>query len=213
MNQLRKPLNITIGLIVALGAIIASSSGFYIDWLWFKSVGFTEVWSTILITKIVLFVVVGVVTSLFITANIYIAYRKRPLYVPLSIEADNLERYRAQLAPIRKWVFLGIAAVLIYFGGTSGSVFWSTWLQFRNSTPFGTTDPQFGLDISFFAFKLPMYQALIGWGISLTVIGTLAAVLLISRTLVSIYLTKKVISFLTLRGAQVSSELTIFYLE
>jgi uncharacterized membrane protein (UPF0182 family) len=176
MNQLRKPLNITIGLIVALGAIIASSSGFYIDWLWFKSVGFTEVWSTILVTKIILFVVVGVVTSLFITANIYIAYRKRPLYVPLSIEADNLERYRAQLAPIRKWVFLGIAAVLIYFGGSSGSVFWSTWLQFRNSTPFGTTDPQFGLDISFFAFKLPMYQALIGWGISLTVIGTLAAV-------------------------------------
>ena len=176
MNQLRKPLNITIGVIVALGAIIASSSGFYIDWLWFKSVGFTEVWSTILITKIVLFVVVGVVTSLFITANIYIAYRKRPLYVPLSIEADNLERYRAQLAPIRKWVFLGIAAVLIYFGGSSGSVFWSTWLQFRNSTPFGTTDPQFGLDISFFAFKLPMYQALIGWGISLTVIATLAAV-------------------------------------
>ena len=176
MNQLRKPLNITIGLIVALGAIIASSSGFYIDWLWFKSVDFTEVWSTILVTKILLFVVVGVITSLFITANIYIAYKKRPLYVPLSIEADNLERYRAQLAPIRKWVFLGIAAVLIYFGGTSGSVFWSTWLQFRNSTPFGQTDPQFGLDISFFAFKLPMYQALIGWGISLTVIATLAAV-------------------------------------
>jgi uncharacterized membrane protein (UPF0182 family) len=74
MNQLRKPLNITIGVIVLLGAIIASSSGFYIDWLWFKSVGFTEVWSTILITKVVLFVVVGVVTSLFISINIYIAY-------------------------------------------------------------------------------------------------------------------------------------------
>ena len=176
MNQLRKPLNITIGVIVVLGAIIASSSGFYIDWLWFKSVGFTTVWSTVLTTKIILFVVVGVVTSLFITANIYIAYRKRPLYVPLSVEADNLERYRAQLDPIRKWVFLGIAAVLIYFGGSSGAVFWSTWLQFRNSTPFGVTDPQFGLDISFFAFKLPMYQALIGWGISLTVIATLAAV-------------------------------------
>jgi uncharacterized membrane protein (UPF0182 family) len=176
MNQLRKPLNITIGVIVVLGAIIASSSGFYIDWLWFKSVGFTTVWSTVLTTKILLFVVVGVVTSLFITANIYIAYRKRPLYVPLSVEADNLERYRAQLEPIRKWVFLGIAAVLVYFGGSSGAVFWSTWLQFRNSTPFGVTDPQFGLDISFFAFKLPMYQALIGWGISLTVIATLAAV-------------------------------------
>jgi uncharacterized membrane protein (UPF0182 family) len=105
-----------------------------------------------------------------------IAYRRRPLYVPLTVEADNLERYRAQLEPIRRWVFLGIAAALVYFGGTSGSVFWSTWLQFRNATPFGVTDPQFGLDISFFAFKLPMYQALISWGISLALISTVAAV-------------------------------------
>ena len=176
MNQLRKPLNITVGIIVVLGILIARSSGFYIDWLWFKSVGFTTVWSTVLTTKVLLFVVVGLITSLFISANILIAYRRRPLYVPLSVEADNLERYRAQLEPIRRWVFIGIAAVLVYFGGTSGSVFWSTWLQFRNATPFGVTDPQFGLDVSFFAFKLPMYQALISWGISLALISTVAAV-------------------------------------
>jgi uncharacterized membrane protein (UPF0182 family) len=94
----------------------------------------------------------------------------------MTIEADNLERYRAQIEPIRRWVFLGIVAALIYFGGSSGSVFWSTWLQFKNATPFGQTDPQFGLDISFFAFKLPMYQALISWGISLVLISTVAAV-------------------------------------
>jgi uncharacterized membrane protein (UPF0182 family) len=122
-----------------------------------------------------LFVVVGLITSLFISANILIAYRRRPLYVPLSVEADNLERYRAQLEPIRRWVFIGIAAVLVYFGGTSGSVFWSTWLQFRNATPFGVTDPQFGLDVSFFAFKLPMYQALIAWAISTLVFAIIGS--------------------------------------
>ena len=176
MNQLRKPLNITVGIIALIGFAIFSSSGFYIDWLWFKSVGFTSVWSTVLTTKITLFVVVGLITSLFISTNIFIAYRRRPLYVPMTIEADNLERYRAQIEPIRRWVFLGIVAALIYFGGSSGSVFWSTWLQFKNATPFGQTDPQFGLDISFFAFKLPMYQALISWGISLVLISTVAAV-------------------------------------
>ena len=176
MNQLRKPLNITVGIIALLGFAIFSSSGFYIDWLWFKSVGFTSVWSTVLTTKITLFVVVGLITSLFISTNIFIAYRRRPLYVPMTIEADNLERYRAQIEPIRRWVFLGIVAALVYFGGSSGAVFWSTWLQFRNATPFGVTDPQFGLDISFFAFKLPMYQALISWGISLVLISVVAAV-------------------------------------
>jgi uncharacterized membrane protein (UPF0182 family) len=177
MNQLRKPLNITIAILVLLGAVIVSSSGFYIDWLWFKSVGFTSVWSTVLTTKITLFVVVGLITSLFISANIFIAHRSRPMYVPMSVEADNLERYRSQIEPIRRWIFIGIALVLIYFGGNSGAVFWSTWLQFKNATPFGVTDPQFGLDISFFAFKLPMYQALIGWGISLALMSTVAAVI------------------------------------
>jgi uncharacterized membrane protein (UPF0182 family) len=111
-------------------------------------------------------VIAGLATSLVITSNIYIAFRKRPLYVPLSVEADNLERYRAQIEPIRRLVLVGLALVLFYFGGTSASQLWDTWLLFRNATPFGVTDPQFGLDISFFAFKLPMYQAFIAWGIS-----------------------------------------------
>jgi uncharacterized protein len=36
-------------------------------------------------------------------------------------------------------------------------------------------DPQFGLDVSFFAFKLPLYQALIGWGISTLILAALAS--------------------------------------
>jgi hypothetical protein len=176
MNQLRKPLNITLAIIFILGVGVIALSNFYIDWLWFDSVGFANVWSTVLITKAILFAVVGLLTSAFISANIYLAHRNRPLYVPTSLEADNLERYRAQINPIRRLIFLGVAGVLVYFGGTSGSAFWSTWLQFRNSTSFGVTDPQFNLDISFFAFQLPMYQALISWGISLVVISLIAAV-------------------------------------
>jgi uncharacterized membrane protein (UPF0182 family) len=162
----RGPLPIVIGVLVVASIALISLSGFYADWLWFKSVNFTEVWSTILITKASVFVIAGLLTSLVITLNIYIAFRKRPLYVPLTVEADNLERYRAQIEPIRRLVLVGLALVLFYFGGTSASQFWDTWLLFRNSTPFGVTDPQFGLDISFFAFKLPMYQAFIAWGIS-----------------------------------------------
>lgn len=45
-----------------------------------------------------------------------------------------------------------------------------------------------------------------------SIVGALAAMLLISRTLISIYFTKKILSFLTLRGAQVSSELTSKFL-
>ena len=175
MNRNRSPLVITAAILVALGALITYFSGYYVDWLWFKSVDFTSVWSTVLLTKIQLFLIVGVITSATISLNIYLAYKRRPLYVPTSIEISGLERLRAQVEPIRRWVFLGIILVLAYFAGTSGMVFWREWMLFKNSTDFGVKDPQFGLDISFFAFRLPMWQAIIGWAISTLVLATLAS--------------------------------------
>ncbi|MEY4282635.1 MAG: hypothetical protein RL467_191, partial [Actinomycetota bacterium] len=103
----RGPLPITIGILVAIGVALVSMSGFYADWLWFKSVNFTSVWSTVLVTKVVLFVAAGLITAALILLNIIIAYKRRPLYVPMTIEADNLERYRAQIEPIKRWVVLG----------------------------------------------------------------------------------------------------------
>ena len=175
MNKNRTPLIITGAVIFAIGAAFVSLGGYYIDWLWFESVGFTSVWSTVLFTRIQLFLIVGILTSALLSVNIYIAYKRRPLYVPMNIEVSGVERLRAQIEPVRRWVFLGITAAVIYFAGTSGMIFWREWLQFRNSTDFGVTDPQFNLDISFFAFKLPMYQALIGWGISTLVLAALAS--------------------------------------
>jgi len=171
----RGPLPITIGILVAIGVALVSMSGFYADWLWFKSVNFTSVWSTVLVTKVVLFVAAGLITAALILLNIIIAYKRRPLYVPMTIEADNLERYRAQIEPIKRWVVLGLAVALFYFAGTSGSMLWSTWLLFKNSTPFGATDPQFNMDISFFVFRLPFWQTLIGWAISTLVLAIISS--------------------------------------
>ena len=175
MNRNRSPLVITAGILFALGALLVYFSGFYIDWLWFNSVDFTSVWTTVLSTKIQLFLIVGLLTSLVISLNIFIAYKRRPLYVPTSIEINGVERLRGQIEPIRTLVFLGIVVVLTYFAGTSGTTFWRQWLQFTNSTSFGVKDPQFNLDISFFVFKLPMYQAIIGWGISTLILAALAS--------------------------------------
>ncbi|MGI9194809.1 MAG: UPF0182 family membrane protein [Candidatus Nanopelagicus sp.] len=169
------PLTITFIVLFILSSILISLSGFYADLLWFRSVGFVDVWQTSLFTKIYLFFGFGLITSAIISLNIYLAFRKRPIYVPVTVEADNLERYRAQLEPIRRLASIGIFLVIFYFAGTAGSRFWQQWLLFQNSTEFGQVDPQFGLDISFFAFKLPMYQALIGWGISTIVLAIIAA--------------------------------------
>ena len=169
------PLAITLTILAVITGALVALSGFYVDWLWFNSVGFTNVWTTVLTTKVALFVIAGLLTSLIISLNIYLAFRRRPFYVPTSVEADNLERYRATIDPIRKLVFAGIVLILFYFGGTSATNLWTSWLLFRNSTEFGVQDPQFGLDISFFAFRLPFWQTLIGWGISTLILATLAS--------------------------------------
>ena len=174
-NGRRSPLTLTIVILVVLSGVLLSLSGFYADWLWFKSVDFTSVWTTVLTTKVFLFVIAGLLTSSIILLNIIIAYKRRPLYVPLSIEADNLERYRAQIEPIKRWVVLALAVGLFYFAGTSGSVMWESWLLFKNSTSFGVKDPQFNMDISFFAFKLPFYQTMIAWAISTLILSIIAA--------------------------------------
>ena len=151
--------------------IFFSLSSFYADLLWFRSVKFTEVWRTTLFTKIELFILFGIVSSLFITTFVIIAYRTRPVYAP--IEVDNLERYRGQIEPIRKSVIIAIAIGLFYFAGSSGSRLWQTWLEYVNATPFGIKDAQFGKDISFYAFKLPMYQSLLSWAISIVILTLL----------------------------------------
>ncbi len=176
MMKKPSPLALTLIILAVIAGALVALSGFYVDWLWFKSVGFTGVWTTVLTTKATLFVVAGLLTSLIITLNVYIAFRRRPFYVPTSIEADNLERYRATIDPIRKLALAGIAVVLFYFGGSSATSLWTSWLLFNNSTPFGVKDPQFGLDISFFAFRLPFLQTLIGWAISTLILATLASV-------------------------------------
>ena len=169
------PLALTLIILAVIAGALVALSGYYVDWLWFNSVGFSSVWTTVLTTKATLFVVAGLLTSFVISLNIYLAFRRRPFYVSMAIEADNLERYRATIDPIRKLVFAGIAAVLFYFGGTAGTQLWSSWLLFKNSTNFGVNDPQFGLDISFFAFRLPFWQTLIGWGISTLILAALAS--------------------------------------
>ncbi|MBI3430105.1 MAG: UPF0182 family protein, partial [Actinobacteria bacterium] len=171
----RRPLVITAAIVAVALVGLISLSGFYADWLWYRSVNFTSVWRITLTTKTFLFLIFGTITSIIIIANILIAYRRRPLYVPLSIEADNLERYRGQIEPIRRLITGGLALVLFYFAGSAGTQLWTPWLLFRNSTSFGVKDPQFGLDISFFAFRLPFWQALLEWGISTVIISLIAA--------------------------------------
>src|SRR4029453_2147594 len=61
--------------------------------------------------------------------------------------------------------FLPVVLLLIAIAsGMRASVHWETVLGYLNATPFGTVDPLFGYDLSFFVFVLPLWRLRPRWG-------------------------------------------------
>ena len=83
---------------------ITTFASVYTDRLWYDSVGYGQVFSTLLWTRIILFLVFGVVMGAVVGVNIFLAYRFRPLFRPASPEQTGLDRYRDAVTPIRTWL-------------------------------------------------------------------------------------------------------------
>ncbi|WP_433649164.1 UPF0182 family protein [Micromonospora zamorensis] len=147
------------------------------DWLWFDEVRYTEVFTGVLLTRLVLFLAVGLGMAVIVGGNLWLAYRLRPRLRPHSVEQATLERYRMALSPrLGTWIAL-TAAVVGLFAGLSAQNRWNQWLLFRNGGDFGIKDPEFGVDIGFYVFQLPFWRYLLGvafTAVVLAVIGALA---------------------------------------
>ena len=156
--------------------LISLASGVYTDFAWYRQLGFDGVYTTRLTTQAVLFVVGALVMAAAVAASLTIAYRTRPVYAPVSQEAQNLDRYRESLEPLRKVVIVALPALLGLFAGSSAAARWETVLLFLNRTPFGTDDAQFGQDVGLYVFTLPFLGFLLGFLTAVAVLALLAAV-------------------------------------
>jgi uncharacterized protein len=166
-----------IAVLLVLFTAIGTLTNVYVDYLWFDETGYTEVFWTELQTRALLFAVAGVATGGLTALAIYLAYRFRPTFRPMSLEQQNLERYRQSLEPRRSLVLTAVAVILGLFAGFTAQGNWETWLTFRNSTDFGRTDPQFGLDLSFFVFDYPFYRLVLGFGFAIVLLALIGSLL------------------------------------
>ncbi|MEU2153952.1 UPF0182 family protein [Streptomyces sp. NPDC019396] len=172
-----RTLLMTLGVLAVLAMAFVMFSGFWTDWLWYRSVKYSSVFTTTLWTKAGLFAVFGLLMAAAVGANIWLAYRLRPPLSAMSLEQQSLDRYRMGIAPYKKWLLLAITALVGLIAGASASTQWRTWLMWVNGVPFGQKDPQFGLDVAFFAFDLPWYRFLLGFGFAAAVLSVIAAAL------------------------------------
>jgi uncharacterized membrane protein (UPF0182 family) len=172
-----------IALFILLLVIISfrQAIALYVDWLWFDEVGYAQVFTRTLSYKFILALLAGA----FLFALIYINVRaaaKPPRGVRF-LDSDNVIELPSLdlIDPALKRLLLPGALLLALFAAPQAASAWESFLLFFNSVPFGRADPLFGLELSFFVFKLPALSALYTWFITtlgLALVATAAVYLL-----------------------------------
>lgn len=154
-------------IMVALGVIVLLLAGprlvdAYVEWLWFGELGYRSVFSTVLVTRVVVFLVAGLVVGGIVFAGLAVAYRTRPVFVP-SHDNDPVARYRAMALSRLRLIGVGIPAAIGLLAGIIAQSYWVRIQLFLHGDNFGIRDPQFGKDLGFYAFELPFYRLVLSY--------------------------------------------------
>lgn len=147
--------------------------GFYVDFAWFREIKQTEVFTVQLVTRILLFLIAGAGAALIVWFALFAAYRSRPVFLP-SNEVDPLSPYRVIVTARPKLFSFGIAGIIGLICGASAQGSWQTVQLWLHGGNFGTADPEFGHDVGFYMFRLPMIQLIISWLFTATVLAFVA---------------------------------------
>jgi uncharacterized protein len=156
----RRPIAITLVVLVVLVIGFFVFANLYADWLWYTQLGYQGVLTTQWIARVVMFAVGFLGMAVPVWLAIQLAYRLRPVYARLS---SQLDRYQEVVEPLRRLAMWGIPVFFGFFAGFAASAQWETTWLWINGVKTKTTDPQFGMDTGFYLFGMPFYSALLGF--------------------------------------------------
>jgi uncharacterized membrane protein (UPF0182 family) len=156
---------IAIVALVVLFLLFTFLSSFYVDVLWYREVGLSQVFWTRIWAQ------AGLAAGFFITffvlllANLLVTRRLAPKVVALTPEQEIVERFRENAEPYLRWAVPLGAAVLSIFVGLAASGHWQEFLLWRSRSgiDFGNPEAQFGRDPAFYIFTLPWLEYLQSW--------------------------------------------------
>jgi uncharacterized protein len=179
MSLLKRPFLIMGLFLLVLFVLGSGFLGFYTDWLWFQSLGYTSVFLRLINYKFFLGIVFGGLSAFLFYLNGLLVFRLahtpyspvNSQSFPINIPAWMEGRLRSLLMPIS--LLIGL------FMGLSAAGQWETFQLFQVASPMGSADPVFGRDISFYLFRLPFLQFLISWFGGLWTISLIAAAVII----------------------------------
>ncbi len=146
----------------------------YVDWLWFGEVALRNVFWKRVTMGLVLGPLFGGAFFAIVYGNIALARRIAPKY--RAFEGIDVVEYVHENASRRvRQVGLVLTLIVAVMVGFSAAGSWVTFARAIYGVPFGTKDPIFHHDLSFYVFTLPAWQYVYGFLFATIVVALVAA--------------------------------------
>ncbi len=162
-----------LGFIVVLIILLVSLrslAGLYTDSLWFSSVGYHNVFSTLVVIKLGLFGVFGAIFFAVLWINLVVCDRIAGHDIVLAQEDELVRRYQQYVRPYAGRIYVALAFILALIGASGTIGQWNNWILFRHGGNFGIKDPQFHKDVGFYVFKLPFLTFIVDWTLAILIV-------------------------------------------
>jgi uncharacterized protein len=166
---------IVLGMLLLLLLCITSSTfaTFYTDFLWFRSLDYTQIFTTRLTAALGLTATAALIAATFLLLNWgflphWIAPKEYfttatfngTRRTPRAAQQAPQQTARHSTRPLRLF-FTGAAIVAGVLIGLTFNGLWRVYLLANNGLPFEITDPIFHQDVGFYIFTLPWLEALL----------------------------------------------------
>ena len=167
---------ILIAAVVVIGYGGSTFVSLLVDYYWFQTVGFPQVYSTVLWSRIAIGAVGTVAAFAILFANM--AFAVRQVGDPRRFITEAMANSPiANLLSARNLMIAAALASLVLgvLSGVALAANWERVLLYINAVPFGDADPIFGHDTSFYVFSLPFYAMVQAFLWSTALLASLAS--------------------------------------
>src|SRR5262245_46008594 len=178
--DLRSTRRVIVRIAILIFLLIAAfqSISFYVESLWYDSLGFESVYWYRLRAQSFVFLVTGAITTIALWA-IFRLVTPPPGFGRRPFLRFGQEEIVIPTADTLKGLAVPVAVLFGLFFGISFASDWSTFALFLNRVPTpANAEPIFNHTVSFYLFTLPVLQAVAGWLIAISIIGLIAAILM-----------------------------------
>jgi len=138
--------------IIGIIAVAMVTASFWINWLWFDSMGYDSVLIRRYVAQILSFLIVGGLSSLIFYVNVSLALR-------------NTREEHGRAGLVSRWsrrilraLIVGASAIVFIISGIAGASHWEDNLLALRGRSFGIEDPTFHRDVGFYIFVLPVMK-------------------------------------------------------